>query len=122
MVRSSRLAAVSLSIGLAGVVAVGTPARAAEPLAQSAGAAAPAPVGVVDHLYATLLATMKDGARLGGEGRYRKLAPMVDRAFNLPLMTEVAVGSRWSSLTQDQQTKLIEAFRRFTIASYASHF
>jgi phospholipid transport system substrate-binding protein len=65
---------------------------------------------------------MREGRRLGGEGRYRKLEPVVDRVFNLPLMTEVAVGARWATLSDDQRRKLVEAFRRFTIASYASHF
>src|SRR5260221_2234630 len=65
---------------------------------------------------------MLEGQRLGGEGRYRKLAPVVDRAFNLTLMTEVAVGPGWSTVTPDKQRRLIEACRRFTIASYVSHF
>ncbi|MBI3517048.1 MAG: ABC transporter substrate-binding protein [Proteobacteria bacterium] len=99
------------------------PARTAEPApANQVASLAGAPAGVVDQLYAGLLDTMRNGQQLGGEGRYRKLAPTVDRAFNLALMTEVAVGPRWSTLAPEQQRKLIEAFRRFTIASYANHF
>src|SRR5215831_1516192 len=120
MLKHPRLATLGFLVGLASAVvpaALPGPARAGETAAPAAAAAAP-----VDQLYARLLETMREGRRLGGEGRYRKLEPVVDRVFNLPLMTEVAVGARWTSLSADQQRKLIDAFRRFTIASYANHF
>jgi phospholipid transport system substrate-binding protein len=120
MFKHPRLATLGFLAGLASAVAptaLVVPARAAETAAPAAAAAAP-----VDQLYARLLETMREGRRLGGEGRYRKLEPVVDRVFDLPLMTEVAVGARWTSLSGDQQRKLIDAFRRFTIASYANHF
>src|SRR5581483_2846048 len=46
----------------------------------------------------------------------------VERTFDLPLMTQMAVGSHWNGLSADQKDKLIEAFRRFTVANYVSHF
>ncbi|MEJ0069331.1 MAG: ABC transporter substrate-binding protein [Pseudomonadota bacterium] len=90
----------------------------------SPGATSPgaAPVGVINDFYAALLGVMRKGGQLGGEGRYHKLEPVIDRTFNLRLMTEVAVGARWSHLTAEEQGKLVGAFRRFTIASYANHF
>ena len=107
--------------GASGPVQAGE-ANASAVAGQEAPQDNPAPVAAIDALYAELLGVMREGRQLGAEGRYRKLEPVVDRTFNLPLMTQVAVGSRWSSLSGDQQAKLIEAFRRFTIASYANHF
>lgn len=117
----------SLMGGVSGVALAQSP-QAAPPIANQtanstgAPADAPAPVAAIDAFYAELLGVMRAGKQLGPEGRYRKLEPVVDRTFNLPLMTQIAVGPRWSSLSADERTKLIEAFRRFTIASYANHF
>jgi len=116
----------TILVGL-GLIIAGTGgtlvARAAdlEPTAVVARPAAPA-VGIVDAFHAALLDVMHQGAALSGEARFRKLAPVVDRTFDLPLMTQVAVGPRWSSLSADQQARLIAAFRRFTIANYVNHF
>lgn len=117
------LAGLGLFIGAIGAL---LPARGADsPVAAPAQLAerrAAPPASVIESFHAALLASMRQGPALGGEARFRKLAPVLDRAFNLPLMTQVAVGPRWSSLSAAQQTKLIEAFRRFTIASYVNHF
>ncbi len=110
------LAKLGLVLSLAGTAAM-SPLRA--PAAEQPQAA---PTEVISKFYDGLTASMRAGPSLGGEGRYRKLEPLVDATFNLPLMTQVAVGPSWGSLASDQQSKLIEAFRRFTIASYASHF
>jgi phospholipid transport system substrate-binding protein len=34
----------------------------------------------------------------------------------------VSVGPRWSSLPADQQNRLLDAFRRYTVASYVANF
>jgi phospholipid transport system substrate-binding protein len=123
MALKTTLVGLGLFIGAIGAV---LPTRAGEPggasPAQLAERPAAAPPAVIETFHAALLASMRQGAALGGEGRYRKLAPVLDRTFNLPLMTQVAVGPRWSSLSAVQQAKLIDAFRRFTIASYVNHF
>ena len=116
----------ALVIGLGAAVVAGVPApvRAGSVTAASAvaGPAQAQPTATIDAFYAELVSVMRNGRQLGPEGRYRKLEPVVDRTFNLPLMTQVAVGPRWSGLSADERTKLIEAFRRFTIANYANHF
>src|SRR5580704_11058146 len=123
MALKTTLAGLGLVIGAIGAV---LPARAGDPgaatPAQLAERPAAAPAAVIETFHTALLASMRQGAALDGEGRYRKLAPVLDRTFNLPLMTQVAVGPRWASLSGAQQAKLIDAFRRFTIASYVNHF
>jgi phospholipid transport system substrate-binding protein len=117
------LVGLGLVIGTLGV-ALPVCAEDARPASAPQLAALPSapPATVIEAFHAGLLAAMRQGPALGGEARFRKLAPVVDRTFNLPLMTEVAVGPRWSGLSAAQQGKLIDAFRRFTIASYVNHF
>jgi phospholipid transport system substrate-binding protein len=119
----SKLALV-IGLGAAAMAGVPAPVQAGSATAAAAvaGPATTEPTATIDAFYAELLGVMRNGRQLGPEGRYRKLEPVVDRTFNLPLMTQVAVGPRWSSLSADQQAKLIDAFRRFTIANYANHF
>jgi len=77
---------------------------------------------VVNKFYGELTATMKQGDQLGFSGRYKKLQPVVTSAFNMPLMTKIAVGSAWDKATPDEQKQLISAFSDFSVANYASQF
>ena len=87
-------------------------------LADSADPAAPA----VQSFYATLLECMKDGKALGAQGRYDKLKPAVEQAFDLGTMVKYAVGPTWSTASSDDQKVLTGAFARMTIAQYAGNF
>ena len=58
-----------------------------------APAFASGPQDAIRGFYATLLTTMKAGARLGESGRYAALAPVVQQVFDVPLMTRLAVGA-----------------------------
>jgi phospholipid transport system substrate-binding protein len=76
----------------------------------------------VRNFYATLLATMKDGRTLGQSGRYARLTPVVDRVFDVPSMTRLAVGSTWATLPPAQQQQVTAAFRHYIAATYADRF
>src|ERR1700742_4281880 len=89
--------------------------------ADEAPAADPA-VKTVQGFYDALLDTMKHGKELGLMGRYNKLKPAIEQAYDLPLMTSLAVGSTWSTLSASDQQALIAAFERMTIANYAKNF
>lgn len=69
-----------------------------------------------------LLATMKAGKGVGQRGREGVIGPVVDRAFDLPLMTRLAVGPGWTGIAPADQAALVAAFRRLTVAQYASNF
>jgi phospholipid transport system substrate-binding protein len=109
---------------------MGSPMRAVIlSLALAAGlAAAPAsadpvsPQMVVQSLYDTLLGVMKGSKDLGFAGRYERLKPAIEAAYNLPLMSRLSIGPQWQSLTQEQQEKMAVAFDAFTIATYANRF
>jgi phospholipid transport system substrate-binding protein len=80
------------------------------------------PVATISAFYDTLLATMKDGTKLGFKGRSERLAPAIKSAFDLALMTRLMVGPPWQSVAPEQQGQLVTAFSDFSIATYASRF
>lgn len=79
-------------------------------------------IAKVETFTDVLLDTMKQAKTLGAEGRFRKLTPAVQSAFDLPAMTRFAVGPRWSALSADDQAALVKAFSRMSIASWAANF
>jgi phospholipid transport system substrate-binding protein len=87
-----------------------------------AGEAGAAPAQVAGAFYDVLLTAMKEGPKLGFEGRCRLLDPEIRRDFNLPLMTRIVVGLPWRNLTAAQQQELVGAFSDFSVANYASEF
>ncbi len=97
--------------GLA-VLTLALPARAADPQAA-------APIQALDQ---GLLAAMKAGKQTPFAQRFAALAPVIDRAFDLPVILQSSVGLRWSALPPADQQRLLEAFRKFTISSYVANF
>lgn len=94
---------------------------AALPVAGRASAAEPAP-GIIRGFYDSLLGVMKGAATLGFGGRYQRLKPAVEKTFNLPLMTRLAVGPGWEGMTPPQQQRMAASFADLTVTTYASRF
>jgi phospholipid transport system substrate-binding protein len=90
--------------------------------AGSTAALAVSPQDNVRGFYDTLLTTMRNGPTLGQSGRYARLAPVVDRIFDVPSMTRLAVGPAWETLPPAQQQQLVDAFRHYIAATYADRF
>jgi phospholipid transport system substrate-binding protein len=95
---------------------------AAGNLSGAQAALSPAPEDNVQSFYATLLTTMRSGPSLGESGRYAQLAPVVQQVFDVPYMTQIAVGPSWASLTPAQQQQIIDAFGHYIAATYAYNF
>jgi phospholipid transport system substrate-binding protein len=76
----------------------------------------------VQTFYNALLDSMKSAGKLGYQGRVQKLAPVFDQVFDQALMARIAVGPQWSSLTPDQQARIVDSFKRLNAAAYASNF
>ena len=93
----------------------------AVPLARAAAADADA-VAPIQALNQGLLAAMKAGKGTPFAQRYATLSPVIERAFDLPAILRASVGLRWASLPADEQAKLLEVFRKFTVASYVANF
>jgi phospholipid transport system substrate-binding protein len=84
--------------------------------------ALPDPAATISRLNAALLAAMKSVPHTSFSRRFEALAPEVDRAFDLPSVLSVSVGPGWATLAPDQQARLLDAFRRYTVASYVASF
>jgi phospholipid transport system substrate-binding protein len=85
-------------------------------------AGTPDATAIIGNLNEALLAAMKTGTQTAFSRRFDALAPVVDQAFDLHTVLAVSVGSDWSNLSPDQQGRLLEVFRRYTVASYVANF
>ncbi len=80
------------------------------------------PTAHIDGLHRALIQVMKQGKQLGLKGRYDKLAPVLFKAYDVPLMARIAVGASWQSMPPSQQARVVDAFSRMMVATYASRF
>jgi phospholipid transport system substrate-binding protein len=77
---------------------------------------------VIKHFNEALLTAMKTSEQTDFSRRFQALAPEVDQAFDLPAVLAVSVGPGWASFPSDQQRRLLDVFRRYTVASYLASF
>ena len=103
-----------LGFFLASFVAIG--------LIAPGSAAVSNPEDAVRNFYNVLLGNMQQGRMLGESGRYARLAPVVDRTFDISLMTRLAVGPAWETLSPAAQGQLQAAFAHYVTATYADQF
>ena len=99
-------------------IAVATPSL-------SAAAAPPGDPAIqkpIDTLDAALLESMKAGVSLDFAARVQKLDPVIRGVFDLPYMAQVMAGRYWSKMTDAERSQFVDAFSRWTIATYASNF
>lgn len=90
--------------------------------AEEPAAAAQTPKQVVEEFQAVLLDVMKQGEKLGYQGRYDKLYPAIIRSHDLTKIARIVVGKEWETLSEKQQTELVDVFIRLSVASYAHNF
>lgn len=128
MTRAVRLIVLPLALALCGpadavsksITHKTTTTTAASPAAPAASASDP--VKAVEAFHAALLDSMKRAKESGVRGRYNRLAPAVDAAFDFTAMTQAIVGPDWANLSAADRKSIIDAFRRTTIADYARNF
>ncbi len=65
---------------------------------------------------------MRTGASTPFAQRFRALAPAINQAFDLAGILTLSVGARWASMDQAARTRLLQAFRTFTVATYVANF
>jgi phospholipid transport system substrate-binding protein len=80
------------------------------------------PKTIVQGFYDALEETMRQGQELGFDGRYKKLEPVIHDAFDVPVMAKIAVGAEWTNLDADEKNKLLDAFNRYMVTTYAARF
>jgi phospholipid transport system substrate-binding protein len=96
-------------------------APSAPALAASASQAA-APVGQVQRLDDALIDVMQNAEQLKFQGRYDKLAPVLNAVFDVPAMTRMAVGPMWNDASESEKTEMVEVFGRYMVTMYAARF
>jgi phospholipid transport system substrate-binding protein len=77
---------------------------------------------VVEKLHSTLLTVMKDGDKIGYQGRYDQLTPVIKSNFDMPFISKAVLGKYWESFDNEQRSRFVEAFTRLSIATYAANF
>ncbi|MGI3776632.1 MAG: ABC transporter substrate-binding protein [Janthinobacterium lividum] len=110
---TSRLAALrrmAACATLAALLAPAPAARAQEDLS--------APIEALDG---ALITAARNGKQAFAD-RYNALAPVVERALDLPAILQTSVGPHWTDLPAEQQQQLLSVFRTFTVASYVANF
>ncbi|MCC7017664.1 MAG: ABC transporter substrate-binding protein [Rhodospirillales bacterium] len=80
------------------------------------------PRAIVAHFQDSLIAVMKDAKALGVRGRYERLNPIVERAFHIPLMTQIATAGSWTDASSEKRREMVNAFRRMNISTLATLF
>ncbi len=78
-----------------------------------------AAIQTVRDLYASFSAAVKDGAG-PLPARVEAVTPAIDKAFDFPAMARIAVGSKWSGFTPEQQQAVTKAFKRSLTVTYAN--
>jgi phospholipid transport system substrate-binding protein len=82
-----------------------------------------APEEVVNRLNGALLETMQAAAEgLDYDGRYERLAPVLEGSFAFGSMVRIAVGPEWRSIAPDQRRELERLFAEMSIATFAARF
>jgi phospholipid transport system substrate-binding protein len=84
--------------------------------------AADGPTVVIQRLCDALIAVMREARAPSFDQRYQRLAPVISQTYNLPLMSQLAVGQEWARLQPTQQQRLVDEFSRYTVAIYANRF
>lgn len=84
--------------------------------------AEPAPVQVVERLQDTLLKVMKNAGKLGYEGRYKVLAPVLSDLYDFPFISRIVLGRHWNAFNDKEKKRFLALFTKFSIAVYANRF
>lgn len=80
------------------------------------------PKSVIQRFCDTLIEVMKEGPALGFDGRFEKLAPVIDETFDVAAMAEKAIGRTWQKLDDSKRQAALEVFDRYMVTTYASRF
>lgn len=92
--------------------------RAGDALGEQAAPAA----RTIQYFYGTLIRVMQAGRMTPFTKRYQMLAPALEQAFDMMAIARAAVGLGWSTFSPAEQSQVLAAFRRYTVATWVSNF
>ncbi|EMG39077.1 hopanoid biosynthesis associated membrane protein HpnM [Desulfocurvibacter africanus PCS] len=94
-------------------------AWAAQTAAQAKGLS---PAETIERLDRTLLSAMRGGEKLGFEGRYKLLFPVIDTIFADRFMARFSAGRFWRDFSDKQKRQYSEAYLDWSVSAYAERF
>ncbi len=80
------------------------------------------PEQTINNLHEALLKGMRGGDKLGFQGRFKLLAPVINRTHDLGFIAHTILGKLWTKLDREQQHIFIGTFRKLSISTYAGWF
>jgi phospholipid transport system substrate-binding protein len=75
----------------------------------------------VERLNAAIAEILPKAEQLGYAGRFERLKPAVEQAFDVEFMAERSLGKHWKDLKDEQNKEWLAAFRDFMVANYAAN-
>lgn len=118
----AQLAAWTAALLLGGAQAAAAESAAAPVPAPAAAPPEAAATAGIEKLHETLLGVMKEASALGFTGRLERIRPVLLDLYDFPFMAEKSVGLGWRDLDDAERTRLVDAFSRLAIATYAARF
>lgn len=76
----------------------------------------------VDKLNATLIEVMKNAKQLGYKGRSAKLDPVIKETHEFGAIAQIALGSHWKELSDEQKKSFVDKLTDLSVATYAAQF
>lgn len=80
------------------------------------------PRAVAEMLDAALIETMRNAEELGYDGRFKSLAPILEKTFDYAFMARVSVGRHWRKMSEAEQARMVEMFSKLSVATFAARF
>jgi phospholipid transport system substrate-binding protein len=78
--------------------------------------------GIADRLQNGIFEVLKHAKKLGVDGRYELILPVLERDAHIPLMTATASGPYWREGSKTQKERAIKAFAEMHSALLAALF
>ena len=76
----------------------------------------------INQLHETLINIMVISDTTNFEERYTYLEPVINKNFDIALISKVILGRYWKSIDEEIKVRFINLFNRLTISTYISRF
>ncbi len=76
----------------------------------------------VDKLNAALIDAMRNAKPLGYKGRSAKLDPVIRETHEFNAIAQIALGSHWKGLSEEQKKTFVDKLTELSVATYAAQF
>jgi len=80
------------------------------------------PTKTIKNLHDSLLEGMRGGDKLGFQGRFKLLSPIIESSHDLDFIAKTILGREWTKLSPEQQQTLVNHFHKLSISTYAGWF